>query len=82
MPHYMNYVSDIIGALAPLLVAIVSIVASNKLVVYRIDKLEEKVDKHNSVVERMAVAESNLDTVWIRYDDLKEDIEKIENRLN
>jgi hypothetical protein len=29
------------------------IIASNKLVIYRIQKLEEKVEKHNSVIERV-----------------------------
>ena len=29
------------------------IIASNKLVTYRIQKLEEKVEKHNSVIERV-----------------------------
>ena len=28
-------------------------IASNKLVIYRIQKLEEKVEKHNSVIERV-----------------------------
>lgn len=29
------------------------IIASNKLVIYRIQKLEEKVEKHNSVIARV-----------------------------
>lgn len=29
------------------------IIASNKLVIYRIQKLEEKVEKNNSVIERV-----------------------------
>lgn len=29
------------------------IIASNKLVIYRIQKLEEKVEKHNGVIERV-----------------------------
>lgn len=29
------------------------IITSNKLVIYRIQKLEEKVEKHNSVIERV-----------------------------
>jgi len=33
------------------------------LVAYRLEKLEEKVDKHNNVVERMYKLESRLETL-------------------
>ena len=33
------------------------------LVAYRLEKLEAKVDKHNSVIERMYKVESRLDTL-------------------
>ena len=33
------------------------------LVAYRLEKLEEKVDKHNNVVERMYKLESRIDTL-------------------
>ena len=36
------------------------ILAANKLTIYRIEQLEKKVDKHNSVVERVAVVEVKL----------------------
>ncbi len=52
-----------------------SYLAHNKttaLVVYRIDELEKKVDKHNNVVERMAIMENNMSTAWKRIDELKE----------
>ena len=37
------------------------ILAANRLTAYRIEQLERKVDKHNSVVERITVAEVRLD---------------------
>ena len=37
------------------------ILVSNKLMVYRIDQLEKKVDKHNCVIDRMYKAEARLD---------------------
>lgn len=43
----------------------------NRLTVYRIGELEKKVDKHNRVVERMAVAERDLVTVFRYIDDLR-----------
>lgn len=35
-------------------------------------RLEEKVDKHNNLVERMAVAESSLKSAHHRIDEIKE----------
>ena len=41
---------------------------SNKLVNWRIDALERKMDKHNNVVERLSVAERDLKTAHKRVD--------------
>lgn len=35
------------------------IIAANKLVVYRIEQLEKKVEKHNNVLERVYILEKN-----------------------
>lgn len=37
------------------------ILAANRLTNYRIEQLEQKVDKHNSVVERITVVEVKLE---------------------
>ena len=37
------------------------------LVAYRLEKLEEKVDKHNSVVERMYRLESRMELLEKQY---------------
>ncbi len=47
------------------------ILTSNKLTVYRIERLEEKVKEHNNVVERTYAIEGRLDTVEKEVDDLK-----------
>ena len=47
------------------------ILPSTKLTNYRIDQLEKKVEKHNSVVERTAIIEQDLKTVWHNIDELK-----------
>ena len=39
------------------------ILVSNKLVNYRLTQLETKVDRHNSVIDRMYCAERRLDVV-------------------
>ena len=40
--------------------SIAGIMTANKLTNYRISELEKKVDKHNNVVERIAVVEVKL----------------------
>lgn len=47
------------------------ILTSTKLTNYRIEQLEKKVEKHNSVVERTAIIEQDLKTVWHNIDELK-----------
>lgn len=50
------------------------ILAANRLTSYRIEQLERKVDKHNSVVERITVAE-------VRLDEHQEDLKIIKEAL-
>lgn len=50
------------------------ILTSTKLTNYRIEQLEKKVEKHNSVVERTALLERDMKTVWHDIDEMKEDI--------
>lgn len=55
------------------------IITSAKLTVYRIEQLEKKVEKHNSVVERTAVIEDNLKSVWHTINEIKEDVKEDHN---
>lgn len=50
---------------------------SNQKTQWRIDKLEEKVDKHNSVIERFAVMENDEKNQWKRIDELRADLEEM-----
>lgn len=54
--------------------SLLGILASNKLVVYRIEQLEKKVEKHNSVIERVYLLEKD-DAV------IKEDIKVANHRI-
>lgn len=45
------------------------IMVANKLVNYRLEQLEKKVDKHNSVIDRMYCAEKRLDVIDQRLED-------------
>jgi hypothetical protein len=50
------------------------ILAANKLTVYRIEQLEQKVSKHNNLVERMFLVESSTKSAHHRIDELREEI--------
>ena len=49
------------------------ILTSTKLSNYRIDQLEKKVEKHNSVIERTAILERDMKTVWHEIDEIKQE---------
>lgn len=67
-------------ALAGTLVgSLAGILTANKLVVYRLEKLEQKVDKHNSVIERVTLLERDNAGQWKRLDELKKDLEEIKH---
>lgn len=56
--------------------SIAGIMTANKLTTYRIEQLEKKVDKHNNVIERVALLEKDEETVERRIEDIAEMIEK------
>lgn len=51
--------------------SLAGIIASNKLINYRLDKLEKKVDKHNNVIERTYELEGKMREVEHNIRDLK-----------
>lgn len=59
----------LIGTLAGTLGGILT---ANRLTVYRIDQLEKKVDRHNSLIERMAVQERDTKALFKRVDEIRE----------
>ena len=60
----LSLTGTLIGSLA-------GIMASNKLMLYRIDRLEEKVNKHNNLIERMYECEKNIDIIKTEINDNK-----------
>lgn len=55
------------------------IMASSKLSNYRIEQLEKKVDKHNSVVERTFRIEGEISTIENEISDIKDDIRSLKS---
>ena len=63
----------IISLIGTLVGTFAGILTSTKLSNYRIEQLEKKVEKHNSVVERTALLERDMKTVWHEINELKEE---------
>ena len=57
------------------------ILTSTRLTSYRISELEKKVDKHNSVIERVALLEQTSKLQWEIINDNKEYIEKLKEEV-
>ncbi len=55
------------------------IITSSKLTSFRLEKLEQKVDKHNSFAERIPVVEEKIRSLNQRLDEMERMID-IENR--
>ena len=72
--------SEIIVAILSLVGTLIGtftgILTSTKLSNYRIEQLEIKLEKHNSVVERTSILERDLKTVWRSIDEIKEEIKE------
>ena len=60
----------VISLLGSLVGTFGGILTSTKLTNYRIDQLEKKVEKHNNVVERMALAENNIKNIYHTLDEM------------
>jgi hypothetical protein len=66
---------DIIVALVAMLGTVLGsfggIITSSKLTSFRLEKLEQKVDKHNSFAERIPVVEEKIKVINHRIDDIE-----------
>ncbi|CUO13914.1 hypothetical protein EAI89_06740 [Eubacterium sp. am_0171] len=58
-----SLIGTLVGSLA-------GIMTANKLSTYRIEQLEEKVKKHNNLVERMIIVEQSTKSAHHRLDEL------------
>lgn len=66
-------VALITGGLAAVSNVIVAMMNS-KLMIYRIEQLEKKQDKYNTMQERVALIEHDEQTQWKRIDEIKEQL--------
>lgn len=66
--------SEIIVAMFSLIGTALGTFGGTRLMSYRIEQLEKRVEKHNNVVERMALAENNIKVANHRIDDLESEV--------
>lgn len=59
--------ADVLLGLVPSIISLAGIIITalitNSLVKYRVEQLEKKVDKHNNLIERMYVVETEIKDV-------------------
>lgn len=72
-----SIISALIALCGSLLGTLGGIMVSNKLTAYRLEQLEKKVDKHNNVLERVALMEQNEKTIWRRVDELRNEVHEM-----
>lgn len=63
-------------------IQIVGLILNSNLTKYRIEQLEKKVDKHNTLVERMVAVEQSTKSAHHRLDDLFESVEGMKQNEN
>ena len=73
-------VAIITGGLAVLSNVLIAAINNGKTM-YRIALLENKVEKHNNLVERMVIVEESEKTQWHQIDDIKDTMEKIREKI-
>lgn len=56
-------VPEILSIISPLVSVAASFIFNWQLVHWRLKKLEEKLDKHNNVIERMQVIEGKVEVI-------------------
>lgn len=68
----MEFSPEIIVSFLSLIGTIITVWSGSKLTAYRIEQLEKKVEKHNSVIERTQVLEEKMKVSEHRIADLEE----------
>lgn len=78
----------IIGAIPALITAVVSVYLNNRVLNVKIeglqkqfDKMEAKLDKHNQVVERVAILERDNKTAFNKIDENRDDITHLRDQV-
>lgn len=68
-PEIVVAICSLIGTLVG---SLAGILTANKLTTYRIEQLEDKVKKHNNLIERMVAVEQSTKSAHHRIDEIIE----------
>ena len=71
----------IITSASSLIVAVISIITNNRILGYKVDELKKQVEKHNQVVEKVALLQQDNATQWKRLDELQKYIEELKKEV-
>ena len=69
-------IKSLIATIPTLIIALTTVVVNGKLILYRIDQLEKKMEKHNNIVERVAILEQKTTAAFSRIDELRDEIKE------
>lgn len=70
----MALISGACVAIPSIIATVLTSNGNRRLTEYQINELSKKVEKHNQVIERMALAEKDIKTAFNRIDDLRADM--------
>lgn len=70
----IEIIVSILSLLGTIAGSLGGILVSNRLTTYRIQKLEERVAKHNNLIERMYKVEDSAKSAHHRIDELREEL--------
>lgn len=69
-------ITSLIAVAGTMIGSFAGILTSSRLTVYRLSRLEEKVERHNQVVERVYRLEESVKSAHHRLDELREEQSK------
>jgi len=72
-------VMSLVGTLSGTLIGFLT---SNKLMMYRLEQLEHKMDKYNNVIERTFILERDTKTAFKYIDELKNEVHELRHDCN
>lgn len=77
----IDLIVAILTSASSLIVAVVSVIMNNRILGYKVDELKKQVEKHNQVVEKVALLQQETSTQWKRIDELRKDVEDLKNEV-
>lgn len=81
----MDYATILVAVISLIGTLVGSFLANSKnsaLIAYRLEELEKRVQKHNNIVERLAIVERDIKTAYRRLDEDHEEIKELKEDKN